>query len=140
MANEGATRDATPAGRDAGDEPSTPGEPGARTIGWLIQVVTGALVLLLVTLHMIANHFIVPNGLRNFNDVVDYLRTPIVLFFEVSFLIVVTWHALLGLRAVLFDFGLSARTERMVTWVLAVIGVATVGYGLWLTSVVISWA
>jgi succinate dehydrogenase hydrophobic anchor subunit len=133
-------REDVPTGRDAAQDRSEPPETGSRSVGWLIQVVTGALVLLLVTLHMIANHFIVPNGLRNFNDVVDYLRTPIVLFFEVMFLVVVTWHGLLGLRAVLFDFGLSARTERVVTWVLAVVGVATVGYGLWLTSVVISWA
>jgi succinate dehydrogenase hydrophobic anchor subunit len=133
-------REDVPAGRDVAQDRSEAPEPGSRSVGWLIQVVTGALVLLLVTLHMIANHFIVPNGLRNFNDVVEYLRTPIVLFFEVMFLVVVTWHGLLGLRAVLFDFGLSARTERVVTWVLAVVGVATVGYGLWLTSVVISWA
>jgi succinate dehydrogenase hydrophobic anchor subunit len=133
-------REDVPSGRDTAQDRSEAPEPGSRSVGWLIQVVTGALVLLLVTLHMIANHFIVPNGLRNFNDVVQYLRTPIVLFFEVMFLVVVTWHGLLGLRAVLFDFGLSARTERVVTWVLAVVGVATVGYGLWLTSVVISWA
>lgn len=140
MTVQDSTRAEVPAQRDAGTDGQEPAEPGARTVGWLIQVITGALVLLLVTLHMIANHFIVPNGLRNFNDVVDYLRTPIVLFFEVTFLVVVTWHGLLGLRAVLFDFGLSARTERAVTWLLTVVGVVTVGYGLWLTSVVISWA
>jgi len=140
MADQRVSRDEAPVGGDAGPGQSEPMESGTRTVGWLIQVVTGALVLLLVTLHMIANHFIVPNGLRNFSDVVDYLRTPIVLFFEVTFLVVVTWHGLLGLRAVLFDFGLSARTERLITWVLTVVGVATVGYGLWLTSVVINWA
>ncbi len=113
---------------------------GAGTVGWFIQVVTGALVLVLVTLHMIANHFIVPGGLRDFHDVVEYLRTPIILVLEVAFLVVVTWHGLLGLRAVLFDFGLSPRTERAITWILTVVGIATVAYGLWLTSVVIGWA
>jgi succinate dehydrogenase hydrophobic anchor subunit len=140
MTDRASTRDDAPAGRDVQDTPPEQPEAGSTTVGWLIQVITGALVLLLVTLHMIANHFIVPNGLRSFTDVVDYLRTPIVLFFEVTFLVVVTWHGLLGLRAVLFDFGLSRRTERAITGVLAVVGVVTVGYGLWLTSVVISWA
>jgi len=140
MTDQGSIRDDAPARRDVAGNAPEPVEAGSRTVGWLIQVITGALVLLLVTLHMIANHFIVPNGLRNFNDVVEYLRTPIVLFFEVMFLVVVTWHGLLGLRAVLFDFGLSARTERLITWLLAIVGVVTVGYGLWLTSVVISWA
>lgn len=119
------------------DEPEV---RGAGTVGWFIQVVTGALVLVLVTLHMIANHFLVPGGLRDFHDVVEYLRTPIILVLEVAFLVVVTWHGLLGLRAVLFDFGLSPRTERAITWILTVVGIATVAYGLWLTSVVIGWA
>ncbi len=118
-------------------------EPADRrvgTVGWLIQVVTGASVLVLVTLHMIANHFIVPGGLRDFHDVVAYLRTPIILVLEVAFLIVVTWHGLLGLRAVLFDFGLSPRTERVITRVLTVVGILTIAYGLWLTAVVIGSA
>lgn len=117
-----------------------PEDRGVGTIGWLIQVLTGASVLVLVTLHMIANHFIVPGGLRDFHDVVAYLRTPIILVLEVAFLIVVTWHGLLGLRAVLFDFGLSSRTERAITRVLTVVGIATVAYGLWLTAVVVGSA
>jgi succinate dehydrogenase/fumarate reductase cytochrome b subunit len=56
---------------------------------------------------------------------------------EVLFLIVVTIHALLGVRAILIDFGLSERAEmrmnRLLTWV----GLATVGYGLWVTWMVI---
>ncbi len=117
-----------------------PEDRGVGTIAWLIQVLTGASVLVLVTLHMIANHFIVPGGLRDFHDVVAYLRTPIILVLEVAFLIVVTWHGLLGLRAVLFDFGLSSRTERVITRVLTVVGIATVAYGLWLTAVVVGSA
>jgi succinate dehydrogenase / fumarate reductase membrane anchor subunit len=123
--------DGQPGGQDAATS-------DASTVGWLIQVVTGALVLVLVTMHMIANHFIVPGGLRDFQDVVAYLRTPIILVLEVLFLVVVTWHGMLGLRAVLFDFGLSRSTERAITRVLTVVGIVTVAYGLWLTWVVIS--
>ena len=137
-------------GSDAGaavpDEP-VDGEPfengyeGVRSSwGWIIQVITGVLVLVLVTLHMIANHFVVRGGLRDFQDVVDYLKTPIVLVLEVAFLVVVTWHGLLGLRAILFDFGFSARAERWITRILAVVGVITVVYGLWLTATVIGSA
>jgi succinate dehydrogenase cytochrome b556 subunit len=137
----------TETGRPAADEPLTDGEPfangyeGVRSSwGWIIQVITGVLVLALVTLHMIANHFVVRGGLRDFQDVVDYLKTPIVLVLEVAFLVVVTWHGLLGLRAILFDFGFSSRAERRITWVLAVVGVVTVAYGLWLTATVIGSA
>ncbi len=102
------------------------------------QAVSGGIVLLLLTLHMVAQHFIVPNGLRNFAEVVDYMRSPVFVVLEVLFLVVVTWHAMLGVRAIIFDWGLSARAERIVTWVLSVIGLGTVVYGLWLTGGIVS--
>lgn len=101
--------------------------------GWVWQAITGAGLIVLLALHMIANHFVAPEGIRDFQQVVEYLRTPIIIVLEVLFLIVVTSHALLGLRAILFDFGLSERTERRVSLALAALGVLTVGYGLWLT-------
>jgi len=105
----------------------------------MLQAVTGMLVLVLVTLHMIANHFVVKSGLRDFADVVAYLSNPVVVALEVLFLVVVTWHGLLGLRAVLFDFGFSRRTESWITRILWVVGVAIVAYGLWLTWVITSY-
>lgn len=118
--------------------PST--EREARDWSWVWQAVSGALVLLLVTLHMIAHHFVVPEGLRNFAEVVDYLSNPLIVVLEVAFLVIVTWHGLLGLRAVLFDFGFSAAVERAITRILIVVGILTVGYGLWLTSVIVGQA
>jgi succinate dehydrogenase / fumarate reductase membrane anchor subunit len=106
--------------------------------GWIVQAITGVLVLVLITVHMIANHFIVSRGLRNFDDVVAYLSNPIVIVWEVVFLVVVTWHGLLGLRAILFDFGFSPATERRITRILTVVGVVAVVYGMWLTAVIVS--
>ncbi len=107
--------------------------------GWIWQAVSGVALLGLVTLHMVANHFVVKTGLRNFADVVAYMSNPIIVVLEVAFLFIVTWHGLLGLRAVIFDFGLSERTERRITRVLWVVGVVIVAYGLWLTYTITSW-
>ncbi len=111
-------------------------EPGA-TANWLWQVVTGVGLLILLGLHFIANHFIAKGGLRDFADVVAYLRTPIILVLEVLFLVVVTTHAMLGVRAILMDFGLSDRAEKRLSRTLTAVGILTVGYGLWLTWVII---
>ncbi len=111
-------------------------EPRA-TSSWLWQVVTGVGLLILLGLHFIANHFIVKGGLRNFAEVLAYIRNPIFLVLEVLFLVVVTTHAMLGVRAILMDFGLSARAEKWLSQALIVVGVLTVGYGLLLTWVII---
>jgi succinate dehydrogenase membrane anchor subunit len=111
-------------------------EPKATT-GWLWQVITGLALVLLLGLHIVAQHFIAKGGLRNFAEVLDYLRNPIFLVLEVLFLIVVATHAMLGVRAILLDFGVSARAEKWLSRVLTVVAVLTVGYGMWLTWVVI---
>lgn len=106
--------------------------------GWFWQSVTGIALLLLVGVHMIANHFIVTGGLRDFQQVVAYLSNPIILVIELSFLITVSAHAMLGVRSILFDLGLSARSERVVSYACAVVGVGIVLYGVWLTYTIIS--
>jgi succinate dehydrogenase hydrophobic anchor subunit len=111
-------------------------EPRASS-SWLWQVITGVGLVLLLGLHFIANHFIATGGLRDFADVVSYLRTPIILVLEVLFLAIVATHAMLGVRAILLDFGLSDRAEKRLSQALTAMGVLTVGYGLWLTWVII---
>ncbi|HYX49136.1 MAG TPA: hypothetical protein VE843_05310 [Ktedonobacteraceae bacterium] len=111
-------------------------EPKAST-SWYWQIITGIALVLLLGLHFIANHFIATGGIRDFADVVSYLRNPIVLVLEVLFLITVATHAMLGVRAIVMDFGLSDKAEKRLSQVLTVIGVLTVGYGLWLTWAII---
>ncbi len=107
-------------------------------VGWAWQAVTGALLLVLLTLHMIANHFVVQGGLRDYQQVIAYITNPIILPLETLFLVVVSWHGLLGLRAVIFDFGLSARTERIVTRAFVVVWLATIVYGVTLLAILVT--
>jgi succinate dehydrogenase hydrophobic anchor subunit len=136
----------TRGGRGADDrETGSPADPvaharreaGAHDWSWAWQAITGGLVLVLATVHMVAQHFVVPEGLRDYAAVVAWLANPLVVAVEVAFLVTVTWHGLLGLRAVLFDLGLSPRTERWLTRGLVAVWIATVGYGVWLTSVIV---
>jgi succinate dehydrogenase hydrophobic anchor subunit len=113
-------------------------EAEAHDRSWAWQVVSGALVLVLVSVHMVAQHFVVPGGLRDFAAVVSWLSNPVVIGVELAFLTTVLWHGLLGLRAILFDLGFSPRAERRLTRILAAVWVATVGYGLWLMWVIVA--
>ena len=99
---------------------------------WIIQAVTGLLLILLLGLHMIAHHFIVEGGLRTYQDVIDYISHPVVFILEILFLIVVAPHAMLGLRGIIMDLGPSESAQRTIVWVFRILTVLVLGYGIWL--------
>lgn len=104
---------------------------------WIWQALSGIGLLILLTLHMIANHFVREGGLQTYQDVIDYLSTPLIIVLEVAFLAVVTYHALLGVRAIFTDLGLSDRTITTINRVLTVLGVVMVAWGVFLTFYVV---
>lgn len=108
--------------------------------GFLGQSVSGAALLVLLTLHMIAQHFVVKDGLRRYADVVAWLSNPVVVLLEIAFLAFVTWHALLGVRAIVFDLGPGPRAARIIDWALVAVGIATIGYGAWLVATIVAAA
>ena len=113
-----------------------------RSRTWRATAYSGVALLVLVTIHMVAHHFVVEEvgGLRTYRQVLDYIANPVIFVIEVLFLVVVTIHAMLGLRSVLFDFGLSARAKRLVARGLVALGIATIAYGVTLIGVLASRA
>jgi succinate dehydrogenase hydrophobic anchor subunit len=99
---------------------------------WIVQAVTGLLLILLLGLHMIAHHFIVEGGLRTYQDVLDYIASPVIFVLEVLFLIVVTPHAMFGLQGIVLDLGPGQRAQRAIVWVFRILTVVVLGYGIWL--------
>jgi succinate dehydrogenase hydrophobic anchor subunit len=102
------------------------------SFAWAAQVISGVLLLVLLTVHMVAQHFVVSGGLRTYADVVAWIRNPVVFAVEALLLVFVTWHGIAGIHAVLLDLGLRGRAERIVARVLLDVAVATILYGLWL--------
>ncbi len=113
---------------------------GSGAFRW--TAVSGVALLVLLTIHMVANHFVIESvgGLRSYRQVIEYIGDPLILVVETLFLAVVTLHAMLGLRSVIFDFGLSDRAQRRVDRGLTALGVATVVYGLVLVGTLASRA
>jgi succinate dehydrogenase hydrophobic anchor subunit len=113
-----------------------------RSRTWKATAYTGAALLVLVTIHMVAHHFVVEEvgGLRTYAQVLDYISNPIMFVIEIAFLVVVTTHAMLGLRSVLFDFGLSVKAKRLVARGLLILGILTIAYGVTLIGVLASRA
>lgn len=120
--------------------PAPAGSAPTRSRTWRWTAITGLALLALVTIHMVAHHFVVEEigGLRSYDDVIAYISTPVIFVIEGIFLVVVTIHAMLGLRSVLFDLGLGASRRRLVDRGLLALGVCTVAYGLVLIGVLAS--
>jgi len=99
---------------------------------WRWTAGTGIALVVLATMHIVAQHFIVhqKGGLRTYGEVLNYIANPVIFVLEAAFLIVVTIHAMLGVRGVLGDLDLSPKTRRRVDRGLWVLGTATVGYGM----------
>jgi succinate dehydrogenase hydrophobic anchor subunit len=116
---------------------TAPRERSTRSRSWRWTAISGVSLLVLVTIHMVAHHLVVDEvgGLRTYQQVLDYISTPIIVVIEGVFLVVVTAHAMLGLRSVLLDFGLSDRRRRLLERGLVALGVVTVAYGFLLIGV-----
>lgn len=105
---------------------------GNAAVLWLTQAFSGLFLIIVLTIHMIAHHFIVEGGLRNYAQVLQYVTNPLVFVLELVFVIVATAHALLGVRAVVLDGGLKPSSQRIVDWILLLVGAVTMVYGIWL--------
>lgn len=106
---------------------------------WFLKLLSGILVIVLLFIHLTVNHFTATGALLNFEGVVAYLSNPLVTVTEISFLIVVVSHALLGTRSLILDFKPSRSVLRVVDWLFLAVGVVSIGYGIWLTRVIISF-
>jgi succinate dehydrogenase / fumarate reductase membrane anchor subunit len=109
------------------------------SLGWIWQAVTGALLVGLGGLHMVAHHFVVEGGLRDFAAVQDYIRNPLIWPLELLFLVSAVWHAILGLQAILLDLGLPDGLQRSANRALVVVGLVAVLYGIWLTYTIVNY-
>ncbi len=109
---------------------------------WLLTTLSGEALLVLLTAHMIANHFVIDSigGLRDYRQVLEYIASPVMFTIEAFFLLFVTLHAMLGLRSVLLDLDPGARLRRWIDVGLVVLGVATLGYGYFLIGTLASRA
>jgi succinate dehydrogenase / fumarate reductase cytochrome b subunit len=104
------------------------------------QMVSGAALLVLLTLHIVAQHFVVPTGLRYSEDVIAGLGSPAMVALEVAFLAFVTYHALVGVRVILIDVGFSTRTEKRITIILRIAWIVTIVYGVALFTAILNAA
>jgi succinate dehydrogenase hydrophobic anchor subunit len=121
----------------------TRASPGGRSrLLWWWTIGSGAALVVLVTVHMVAHHFVVNEvgGLRTYRQVLEYIGNPVILAVECLLLVVVTIHAMLGVRSVLSDLDLRSAGRRRIDRALVLVGITTVVYGFVLLGILASRA
>ena len=108
--------------------------PGENTWIWLIKIATGPLLVIIIALHFVVNHYMgsMSSGLMTYDDIIAYYQNPIIPAIEILFLVTVVTHSLTGLRGIVLDLNPSPKVLTIVTWLLVILGVTSVGYGIWL--------
>ena len=114
--------------------------PGETTWIWLVKIVTGPLLIVLLLIHLIANHYVgsQPSGLMTYEDVIHYFQNPIIPAIEILFLATVVTHSLIGLRGIILDLNPSRTVLMAVNWTLSLLGIFSVAYGIWLALAIAS--
>ncbi len=114
--------------------------PGETTWLWLVKIITGPLLVLILILHLIVNHYIgsMASGLMTYQDIVHYYQNPIIPTIEILFVATVVTHSLIGLRGILLDMNPSRTVLRAVNWLMMILGISSVVYGIWLVVTIAS--
>lgn len=106
---------------------------------WLLQLVTGVLIAVLLGIHMVLIHLddilsffgVDAAAPTSWESMIDRAGQGIWVSLYIALLAVGLYHGINGLRGIILEATPSAKTERIVTWVLTVFGIIIFIGGTW---------
>ncbi len=100
--------------------------------GWVLQVLTGALLTLLITLHLVRVHVQGSyKGLPTYEEVLRAFKNPVTVALELALVGAALYHALYGIHMVLVEAGILREDKSRKA--LSVLGALLFTYALALT-------
>ena len=105
-----------------------------RAINWVLQRVTGALLVILLAMHFWVEHFMagpVREGKLSFEVIQARIANPWMQAVDLSFLFIALYHGLNGLRNIILDFSIiTPRAARFCTVVIILGGLLWAYWGV----------
>ena len=115
-------------------------KPDEGTGLWLVKVILGIFIIVLLSVHLIVNHYVGEGALLTWQNVVDYFSNPWIVFMEITFLIVVVSHSLIGMRSIFLDLNPTRGSMKIIDWFLLLLGTGSIIYGIWLALKIASFS
>ncbi|HXC25631.1 MAG TPA: hypothetical protein VNU46_06925 [Gemmatimonadaceae bacterium] len=103
-------------------------------IWWYVQRITGALLVVLLTMHFWVEHFMSKTLMRgdlSYDVILSRISNPWWQGIDIAFLLVALLHGLNGLRNIILDYSrVGPRMTQAITVVLVVLGVMWSWWGI----------
>ena len=103
-------------------------------IGWYLQRITGALLVVLLAAHFWVEHFMsaeLRRGDLSYEAVLRRIANPVWQVIDIAFLLVALYHGLNGLRNIILDYSrVGRRAAQALSAVLAAAGLVWAWWGI----------
>ena len=86
------------------------------TVAWLLQRLSGIFLTIYLLIHII----VIGNSVRGedaFDDLLGLFENPLMLVLDAGLVGVVAFHALNGIRLILFDLAIGLRFQKVLFWI-----------------------
>jgi succinate dehydrogenase / fumarate reductase cytochrome b subunit len=90
------------------------------TVAWLLQRLSG----IFLTIYLIVHIIVIGNSVRGedaFDDLLEMFDNPLMLVLDAGLVGIVVFHALNGIRLILFDLAIGLRYQKVLFWVAFVV-------------------
>jgi|SRR5690242_11809534 len=103
-------------------------------IGWYLQRLTGAALIILLVAHYWVEHFMSRELLRgdlSYHAILGRISNPVWQSIDIAFLLIALYHGLNGLRNIVLDYSrIGIRAARAITAALVIAGCAWAYWGI----------
>jgi len=96
---------------------------GAGMWAWLFHRVSGVALALYLFAHIWVISRGAATGAEGFNTMFETLESPLFIVLDLFLLAAVVYHALNGIRVLLFDLGVAIRQQKTLFWAVIAISV-----------------
>ena len=103
-------------------------------IGWYVQRITGAALLILLVAHFWVEHFMsaeLRRGELTYEAILVRISNPVWQWIDIGFLLIALLHGLSGLRNIILDYSrIGVRASQAITALLVLAGTVWAYWGI----------